>query len=114
MSRAAKRRSGEERDDPVVVSTVGHVTYFDQIGDSAFVPPADVIETADTLVVRMELLGVLPQARVRNIIRALSVATRNLANGGSFYSGGAKHYWDIRRALDDFLTNLPQEEPARE
>ncbi len=60
MSRAAKRKGGEERNDPVVVSTVGHVTYFDRIGDPAFVPPADVIETPDTLVVRMELSGVAP------------------------------------------------------
>lgn len=58
MSRRANRKSGEEREDPVVISTTGHVTLFDTIGDPAFVPPADVIETADTLLIRMELSGV--------------------------------------------------------
>ncbi len=59
MSRAMRRKSGEEREDPVVISTVGHVTYFDNLGDPAFVPPADVIETPDALVIRMELSGVV-------------------------------------------------------
>ncbi len=58
MSRAMRRKSGEERDDPVVISTIGHVTYFDNLGDPAFVPPADVIETPDALMIRMELSGV--------------------------------------------------------
>ncbi len=58
MSRAAKRKGGEEREDPVVVSRVGHVTYYDKIGEPAFVPPADVVETPDALVIRMELSGV--------------------------------------------------------
>lgn len=58
MSRRANRKSGEEREDPVVISTTGHVTLFDTIGDPAFMPPADVIETADTLLIRMELSGV--------------------------------------------------------
>lgn len=58
MSRRVNRKTGEEREDPVVISTAGHVTFFDTIGDPAFVPPADVIETADTLIVRMELSGV--------------------------------------------------------
>ena len=58
MSRATKRKSGEERGDPVVIATTGRVTFLDAIGDPAFVPPADVIETADTLLVRVELAGV--------------------------------------------------------
>jgi len=58
VSRETKRKSGEEREDPVVISTIGHVTFLDTIGDPAFLPPADVIETPDALVVRMELSGV--------------------------------------------------------
>ena len=58
MSRETKRKSGEEREDPVVISTIGHVTFLDAIGDPAFLPPADVIETPDALVIRMELSGV--------------------------------------------------------
>ncbi len=58
MSRATKRKSGAERDNPVVVSTIGHASYFEKIGDPAFVPPADVIETPDTVLIRMELSGV--------------------------------------------------------
>lgn len=58
MSRATKRKSGEERDNPVVVSTMGRVTFLDAMGDTAFVPPADVIETPEALLVRVELAGV--------------------------------------------------------
>ena len=58
MSREPKRKGGEERDDPVVISTIGHVTFLDTIGEPAFLPPADVIETPDALVIRMELSGV--------------------------------------------------------
>ncbi len=58
MSRATKRRAGEEREPPVVVSRVGRVTFLDAIGEPAFVPAADVIETAPALLVRMELAGV--------------------------------------------------------
>ncbi len=57
MSRATKRKSGAERDDPVVISTAGHITYFDRAGEPAFVPPADVVETPDSLLIRMELSG---------------------------------------------------------
>ncbi len=60
MSRATKRKSGEERDNPVLVSTVRRATFLDTIGDTAFVPAADVIETPETLVVRVELAGVAP------------------------------------------------------
>ncbi len=58
MSRENKRKGGEEREDPVVISTIGHVTFLDNIGDPAFVPPADVIETPDALLIRMEVSGV--------------------------------------------------------
>ena len=58
MSRETKRKGGEEREDPVVISTIGHVTFLDSIGDPGFLPPADVIETPDALVIRMELSGV--------------------------------------------------------
>ena len=58
MSRATKRRAGEEREHPVVVSRAGRVTFLDAIGDPALVPAADVIETAPTVLVRMELAGV--------------------------------------------------------
>ncbi len=58
MSREAKRKGGEEREDPVVISTIGHVTVLDTIGEPAFLPSADVIETPDALVIRMELSGV--------------------------------------------------------
>ena len=58
MSRAPKRKGGEERDAPVVISAFGHASFLDAIGDPGFVPPADVIETPDALVVRMELSGV--------------------------------------------------------
>ncbi len=58
MSRATKRKSGEERDVPVVIATTGSVTFLDAIGESAFVPPADVIETPESLLLRVELAGV--------------------------------------------------------
>ncbi len=61
MSRATKRKSGEERDNPVVISTIRRATFLDAIGDTAFVPAADVIETPETLVLRVELAGVAPE-----------------------------------------------------
>ena len=61
MSRATKRKSGEDRDNPVVVSTIRRATFLDAIGDTAFVPAADVIETPDSLLVRVEIAGVAPE-----------------------------------------------------
>ncbi|MGE5664194.1 MAG: Hsp20/alpha crystallin family protein [Deltaproteobacteria bacterium] len=58
MSRATKRRSGEERGDPAAVPTIGGETFFERIGEPSFLPPADVIETPDALLVRVELSGV--------------------------------------------------------
>ena len=57
MSRETKRKSGEEREDPVVISTIGHVTALDSIGDPGFLPPADVVETPDAYLVEIELPG---------------------------------------------------------
>ncbi|MGE5190242.1 MAG: Hsp20/alpha crystallin family protein [Gemmatimonadota bacterium] len=58
MSRAMKRKSGGERDDPAAVTRIDDVTFFDATGEPAFFPPADVIETPAALLVRMELSGV--------------------------------------------------------
>lgn len=58
MSRATKRKGGEERDEQAAVPSAGGATFFDRIGEPSFFPPADVIETPDALLVRMELSGV--------------------------------------------------------
>lgn len=60
-------------------------------------------------VVRMEILGVLPAARSRNLIRGLSIANRNLATG-PFGKGHFEYYWKVRQELDALIRNLPRPE----
>lgn len=58
MSRTPKRRVREEGEDPVLDESVGRLTFLDPFGDPAFLPPADVNESAVGVVIRVELPGV--------------------------------------------------------
>jgi len=58
MTRTPKRRDTGEGEAPVLYESVGRVTFLDQFGDPAFLPPADVNESAVEVVIRMELPGV--------------------------------------------------------
>jgi HSP20 family protein len=58
MSRTPKRRDTGEGESPVLYESVGRVTFLDPFGDPAFLPPADVYESAVEVVIRMELPGV--------------------------------------------------------
>ena len=58
MSRTPKRKERGEGEAPVLHESVGRVTFLDPFGDPAFLPPADVNESAVEMVIRMELPGV--------------------------------------------------------
>ena len=58
MSRTPKRKDREEGEDPILRESVGRVTFLDPFGDPAFLPPADVNENTEGLIIRLELPGV--------------------------------------------------------
>jgi len=58
MSRTPKRKDREEGDVPILRDSVGRVTFLDPFGDPAFLPPADVNENTEGLIIRLELPGV--------------------------------------------------------
>ncbi len=57
-------------------------------------------------VVRLELAGKLPPVRARNILRALSIATRNLDKQTSFQHSDS--YYTTRYALRRTIATNPQ------
>ncbi len=58
MSRTPTRKGREEADVTVLSDSVGRVTFLDPFGEPAFLPPADVNENNEELVIRLELPGV--------------------------------------------------------
>ncbi|HEU5361191.1 MAG TPA: Hsp20/alpha crystallin family protein [Candidatus Deferrimicrobiaceae bacterium] len=58
MSRSPKRKDRAEGQAPVPRESLGRVTFLDPFGDPAFLPPADVNENAEGLVIRLEVPGV--------------------------------------------------------
>ncbi|HEU5360965.1 MAG TPA: Hsp20/alpha crystallin family protein [Candidatus Deferrimicrobiaceae bacterium] len=58
MSRTPRRKDREEKEVPVPRESVGRVTFLDPFGDLAFLPPADVNENAEGLIIRLEIPGV--------------------------------------------------------
>ena len=58
MSKTPKRRDREEGEAVILREKVGGVTFLDLFGDPAFLPPADVNENTEELVLRLELPGV--------------------------------------------------------
>jgi HSP20 family protein len=58
MSRTPKRKDQEEGDVSILRDSVGRVTFLDPFGDPAFLPPADVNENTEGLIIRLELPGV--------------------------------------------------------
>lgn len=58
MSRTPKRKDREEGDVSILRDSVGRVTFLDPFGDPAFLPPADVNENTEGLIIRLELPGV--------------------------------------------------------
>lgn len=58
------------------------------------------------LVVRLELTGQLPEARARHLLRALSIATRNLDRGQMAHIH-REHYAYARHILDDLVAHFP-------
>ena len=65
MSRTPKRKDREEGDVSILRDSVGRVTFLDPFGDPAFLPPADVNENTEGLIIRLELPGV----RLNNFLR---------------------------------------------
>jgi HSP20 family protein len=58
MSKTPNRRDREEGEAVSLRESVGRVTFLDMFGDPAFLPPADVNENTEELVIRLELPGV--------------------------------------------------------
>ena len=58
MSKTPKRGKWEEGEESILRERVERVTSIDPFGDPAYLPPADVNENAEELVIRIELPGV--------------------------------------------------------
>ncbi len=72
MTRGHRRRGDREGTGRLSCEERDRVTLADLTGDSPLAPPADVNETADGLVIRMELPGV-PPADVEVWVRGASI-----------------------------------------